>query len=287
MLPICRGWTYQKLLLGVPFFFFCTNTKATNTDVHAAVRRKPITTALRNGFCVARTQRTDWSSQIKEHFVLNASEFTSILPPIQDRDEFGMMCEQMGYRTGLEIGVQRGLYSKTLLSNWPSCNKLYLMDAWESQRTYSDLANVPDFRQQKFMMAAKRNMQRFQNEDSTRVEFIRGFSNMMHDRFPNASLDFVYIDARHDYCGVYEDLSLYYPKVSCGGVLAGHDYLSADEVNYLSKGQDWSLCANGLRRLGAVREAVNRFAIEVRSQVLATYRERYHFTSWYMRKHCW
>jgi hypothetical protein len=27
------------------------------------------------------------------------------------------------------------------------------------------------------------------------------------------TLDFVYVDARHDYCGALEDISLYWPKV--------------------------------------------------------------------------
>jgi hypothetical protein len=27
------------------------------------------------------------------------------------------------------------------------------------------------------------------------------------------TLDFVYVDARHDYCGAWEDISLYWPKV--------------------------------------------------------------------------
>lgn len=28
-------------------------------------------------------------------------------------------------------------------------------------------------------------------------------------------LDFVYVDARHDYCGAWEDMELYWPKVRC------------------------------------------------------------------------
>ena len=31
--------------------------------------------------------------------------------------------------------------------------------------------------------------------------------------------------ARHDYCGVKEDLETYWPKLRRGGILAGHDYL--------------------------------------------------------------
>lgn len=44
-------------------------------------------------------------------------------------------------------------------------------------------------------------------------------------KIPDYSLDFVYIDARHDYESVMEDLNAWQSKVRPGGVLAGHDYI--------------------------------------------------------------
>ena len=41
---------------------------------------------------------------------------------------------------------------------------------------------------------------------------------------PDHSLDFAYVDARHDYASVLEDLEAWFPKVKPGGILAGHDY---------------------------------------------------------------
>ena len=38
------------------------------------------------------------------------------------------------------------------------------------------------------------------------------------------SLDFVYIDAAHDYNSVYEDIVTWLPKVKKGGYIGGHDY---------------------------------------------------------------
>jgi hypothetical protein len=38
------------------------------------------------------------------------------------------------------------------------------------------------------------------------------------------SLDFVYIDASHDYESVKQDLACWWPKVKFGGMFAGHDY---------------------------------------------------------------
>lgn len=46
--------------------------------------------------------------------------------------------------------------------------------------------------------------------------------------FRDASLDFVYLDASHDYANVAQDLRVWYPKVKPGGVLAGHDFINGN-----------------------------------------------------------
>jgi len=42
--------------------------------------------------------------------------------------------------------------------------------------------------------------------------------------FENGSLDFVFVDAGHDYESVAEDIHYWLPKVKSGGMIAGHDY---------------------------------------------------------------
>jgi len=42
--------------------------------------------------------------------------------------------------------------------------------------------------------------------------------------YTDNSIDFIYIDASHDYENVKNDLIHWYPKVKIGGVIAGHDY---------------------------------------------------------------
>ena len=44
------------------------------------------------------------------------------------------------------------------------------------------------------------------------------------DLFDDLSLDFVYVDGEHSYEAVSKDISDWWPKISPGGVLAGHDY---------------------------------------------------------------
>lgn len=41
--------------------------------------------------------------------------------------------------------------------------------------------------------------------------------------YEDNSLDFVFIDAAHDYESVREDIYSWYPKIKPGGILAGHD----------------------------------------------------------------
>lgn len=42
--------------------------------------------------------------------------------------------------------------------------------------------------------------------------------------YADGSLDFVFIDAAHDYDSVTRDLKAWYPKIKKGGIFAGHDY---------------------------------------------------------------
>jgi GR25 family glycosyltransferase involved in LPS biosynthesis len=44
------------------------------------------------------------------------------------------------------------------------------------------------------------------------------------NRYEDKSLDFVFIDAAHDYASVKKDLEAWYPKIKPGGIIAGHDY---------------------------------------------------------------
>jgi len=45
--------------------------------------------------------------------------------------------------------------------------------------------------------------------------------------YDDKSLDFVFIDAAHDYESVIKDIGAWLPKVKLGGTLAGHDYRNA------------------------------------------------------------
>lgn len=62
----------------------------------------------------------------------------------------------------------------------------------------------------------------------TRVIPIRGGSTEISTRFADGSVDFIYIDAGHDYASVLADLKAWWPKLRSDGVMAGDDWCYVD-----------------------------------------------------------
>jgi len=180
-------------------------------------------------------------------------------------------------KVGAEVGVQRGIFSKDLLSVWTSAEKWYMVDLWAHQPNYDDVANVDDGKQDNIYKEALENVGAWQDK----TVILRDYSTVAAEQIPDESLDFAYLDARHDYCGVTEDLTAYWRKVRPGGILAGHDFLTAEEVKHT--GQDWSLCLNGTRNDGAVKGAVLEWAVQHCLTIVVT---QDGWPSWVVRKPC-
>ncbi|CAF0946163.1 unnamed protein product, partial [Didymodactylos carnosus] len=203
------------------------------------------------------------------------------LPLYASRNQFAELIANERLTTGAEIGVQKGIFSEILLRNWTNCAEYHAIDLWAHQKIYSDIANVRDDLQETNYQMARQRLKRFEKV----LHYHRNFSNLAVVELKDDSLDFIYIDARHDYVGVREDLKLYWPKLKRNGIFAGHDYLDLSEVKARAPKQDWSVDANGVRRTDnkAVKSAVNEFAKEHSLQVLQTSQEKY--PSWYLRKY--
>ena len=60
------------------------------------------------------------------------------------------------------------------------------------------------------------------------VNIVRSISWEAADLYPDNSIDFVFVDACHDYDSVSKDIFAWYPKVKVGGIIAGHDIEAAD-----------------------------------------------------------
>lgn len=116
---------------------------------------------------------------------------------------------QLGFTKGAEIGVNRGHYSLNMCKIIPNL-KLICVDPWATRR---------------MLRASEKNYQRcIEILSPYNVEFMRMTSVEAAKIVPDQSLDFVYIDALHDYDNVLTDITVWTPKVRIGGIVSGHDY---------------------------------------------------------------
>jgi predicted O-methyltransferase YrrM len=53
---------------------------------------------------------------------------------------------------------------------------------------------------------------------------IKGFSENIVNNYKDESIDFLFIDADHEYDKIKQDINLWFSKIKKNGVIAGHDY---------------------------------------------------------------
>jgi len=120
---------------------------------------------------------------------------------------------------GAEIGVWKGQLSKGLLKNIPDLT-LVMVDPWCENHLLTMERSTRDT-----------SIQQARTEALLRVEFARDraiildmVSHKAAEYVDDRSLDFVFIDACHEYCHVLMDICSWAPKVRPGGIVSGHDY---------------------------------------------------------------
>lgn len=136
-----------------------------------------------------------------------------------------------GYKKIMEIGVERGRYSKKILQAIPGsvwCG----VDPWKAYRGYRE--HVTQEKLDAFYLETVARLHPF--HDGRRVYPMRMDSVEATRFFADGELDVVYIDGNHTLPYVMADLQAWVPKVRPGGMVCGHDY--------------------GRRRVGHVKEAV-------------------------------
>lgn len=125
------------------------------------------------------------------------------------------------HSTGIEVGVQRGEFSKQLLEAL-NPRRLYLIDCWEHQSDPlygNDPANISDGGHENNY----RHVLRLFDRDD-RVRIIRGYSPQALGYIPVGVIDWAYIDARHDFMHALADIEFVSTIISQNGIIAGHDY---------------------------------------------------------------
>jgi predicted O-methyltransferase YrrM len=120
----------------------------------------------------------------------------------------------------VEVGVWKGMsacFMAVEIINSGKKIKFDCVDTWEpfdwdtgiSKSEYTDLYNI-------FL----ENIEPVKNN----INIIKSLSWEASSNYEDESLDFVFIDAGHDYESIKKDLISWLPKVKKGGVIAGHDY---------------------------------------------------------------
>lgn len=145
------------------------------------------------------------------------------------RNNLGKLFKELGFRYGAEIGVYKGEYSEVLCLGNPEM-KLYCIDPWEM---YESDNPEPYAKDQKALTG-------FYEEAKSRLShyntvIIKKPSMEAIKDFETESLDFIYLDANHDFKHVTEDLDAWAKIVRSGGIVSGHDY---GHFKYRDRGLD-------------------------------------------------
>jgi hypothetical protein len=136
--------------------------------------------------------------------------------PNVGRKDLAKWFAELGFKTGVEIGVKEGVYSEILCQANPKL-KLYSVDPWLVREEYYDNRG-----QAVFTAYEKRARARLKPYN---CEILKMKSSEAIEQFERRSLDFVYIDGHHNLFNVIHDLTMWSSVVRPGGIVAGHDFV--------------------------------------------------------------
>jgi len=140
--------------------------------------------------------------------------------PNMGRDNMAELFTELNFNMGAEIGVFKGKYSEVLCKANPNL-KLYGVDAWMLD-AHEPGVFVGDEEQAYFDKCYKETLGRMSPYKNYTI--VKKLSMEAVKDFEDNSLDFVYIDAGHDFISVANDLHHWQKKVRPGGIVSGHDY---------------------------------------------------------------
>jgi len=143
--------------------------------------------------------------------------------PDTGRVQLAELFGELGYEVGAEIGTERGAYAEVLCKANPSV-RLYCVDPYEVYPGYRDYNGKEQRLHQSFAEAEQRLA-------PYNVTFLRRYSMDACHGFDDRSLDFVYIDANHEWPYITQDIYYWAKKVRRGGIVAGHDYYRSTRID--------------------------------------------------------
>ena len=125
-------------------------------------------------------------------------------------------------KVGAEIGIAGGQHIKALMEN-TKIEKIYgvdpfITDSWDMHGFFSVDEEYGSFD------GLYNEVKELLSQFGDRVELVRKKSTEAAPDFEDGSLDFVFIDAIHDYENCYKDINYWHNRVHKGGYVMGHDW---------------------------------------------------------------
>lgn len=120
----------------------------------------------------------------------------------------------------VEVGTWKGMsacYMAVEIINSGKDIKFDCVDTWDFVETSKEIAKSQF---NNLFKIFKSNIEPVKNN----IGIVKSLSWDGAKNYKDNSLDFVFIDAGHDYESVTKDLKAWYPKIKNDGIIAGHDY---------------------------------------------------------------
>ena len=167
------------------------------------------------------------------------------LPPDKGKGQWLVeFINKHGLKYGAELGVQKGINMKYLLDNIADLHMIGV-DIWSDKSVRFNNTKSEDLEKdtESINYTFYRDMVEYANAVSPRLVLYRHFTNYAHKFVEDESLDFVFIDAGHEYEDVKQDIRLWYPKIRQGGYMLGHDINQPQVKKAVNEifGANWSI----------------------------------------------
>lgn len=128
---------------------------------------------------------------------------------------------------GAEIGVYEGDNLREMLNHKGLIKKIYAVDSWVHHDHVEPYLDATADEPQSVLDAKFDTVKKIAKKDK-RVVVMHMTSEEAAGYIDYGSLDFVFIDANHNYVFVKQDVELWSHCVHVGGMIAGHDYNNKD-----------------------------------------------------------
>lgn len=177
----------------------------------------------------------DTKKYILDKYNLNENNKSPLNIPESRWRGMAPLFKELGFKTGVEIGVLKGRFLKTFCEQG---FKMYGIDPWEDYDNYNDYKGLD------FNAFEKESRDRLAPYDCT---IIKKWSMDAVKDFEDESLDFVFIDGNHSLEFVIEDIAAWSKKIRIGGIISGHDYFrrNTDKAIHVKDAiNTWVYCYN-------------------------------------------